>query len=159
MRLEYESAIGDLASKEIQEQIWIDPPSFCGYDLVIHVIFDDINLRESDGLSSDIGLNNEQFQLALKIMGLFDALWSRYGSEAAPVVLRVEPEWQEIVESAKSFLAASEAPDAFKVHYQSAASYGKRFDPPNPFLDENDVEYLKYVRDNEEKYPSSNLNK
>jgi hypothetical protein len=157
MRLEYEYAIGELASLEIQERIWPNPPPFCGFDLVIHIIFDDINLRESEGLSGDIGLSSSQLRAALKIMELFDAMWNRCGTEAEPGVLMAEPEWLEVVETAKAILATSETSDSFKQHCQSADLYGQNFDPPNPFLDESDKEYIEYLRENECQHKATNL--
>lgn len=147
MRLEYESAMAELASLEIQKQIWPNPPPFCGFDLVVHIIFDDVNIVESEGLGKEIGLSDEQEKAAREVMARIEALWSAWGTEIDQSVLRDQPEWTGIVDAAQRYISSSKSPEGFKEHSQSAKEYGKPFKHGNPFLDETDAEYVKYLEE------------
>ena len=133
MRLNVESAIGELASEEIQAKIWPAPLPFCGFDLVVHILFDDMNIREYDLLPEDMALNHDQRQAVLDVMDRLEMLWGIHGIDANPDVLRADPRWHLVVDAAERYFEASDSPKEFQEHVRSAEQYGKAYSGPHPF--------------------------
>ncbi|MBS1701475.1 MAG: hypothetical protein JST12_07430 [Armatimonadetes bacterium] len=133
MRLNFEAAMGELASEEIQEEIWPNPPPFTGFDLVIHILFDDVNIRENPDWNKDYGLKPEQADCVFEVMSTIEALWERCGIEADQAVLRSQPEWEKVVKLAKRYINLSEVSDDYREYCMSRRSYFERFESGIPF--------------------------
>lgn len=133
MRHNFEVAVAELASEEIQREIWPDPPPFCGFDLVVHILFDDINIVETPEWESSLGISSSQAAQVRKIMGILEQLWAKFGVECDHEILRAQPEWRTVVSIAQQYMNSSEISPAFRSHLMSSKSYGEKFVPVNPF--------------------------
>ncbi len=128
--------MGNLASQEIQTEIWPNPPPFTGFDLVVHTLFDDINIVEIPSWVPDLELSAIQADCVTKVMKIPDDLWEKLGIDSDPAVLRKQPEWQEVMRLARLYLAESKISDEFRQYCMSPRSFFEKFEPVNPFLGE-----------------------
>ncbi len=104
MRIDYDWAMGELACPTIKKGQWRGVKGYSTWDLIVHIIFDDSNIEETEGTDEAMGLTPVPRTAALTVMREIKCLWAEFGTEGEENQLRTQPSWKIVMAEAQKYL-------------------------------------------------------
>lgn len=108
LRVNYDWAMEQLAREEIQRSDWPIQSQYSSFDLIIHILFDDMNIEENGDIADTMGLVDQQRVSALAVMKEIKSMWQNFGTEADPDLLRLQPGWEVVMKEAQNYLNSAD---------------------------------------------------